>query len=53
MVEYLSIERTVGFVGNLVAAQPEVLDIINLDEAVRGFAESTGVKEKIVRDETK
>lgn len=51
MVEIPAIERTVGFVGNLAAAQPEVLDIIDLDEAVRGFATSTGVKEKIVRDE--
>jgi hypothetical protein len=42
------IERLVGFVGNLAAAKPEVLDTINFDETVDEYADMLGVSPKIL-----
>jgi hypothetical protein len=41
------IERHVGFVGNLLAAFPEVGDNLDVDQAVREHAERTGVPDRL------
>ena len=43
-----AIERLAGFVGNLAAAKPEVLDKLNADQSVDEYAEMLGVPPKIV-----
>ncbi len=43
------IERLVAFVGNLAAAKPEVLDNLDIDEAVREYADLIGVTQKLDR----
>lgn len=49
MVEVTSLEKTVGFVGNLVAVYPEARDIIDIDEAVRLQAIRNGTPESVMR----
>jgi hypothetical protein len=43
-----AIERLAGFVGNLSAAKPEVLDKFDADQAVDHYAEMLGVPPKVV-----
>jgi len=43
-----AIERLAGFVGNLAAAKPEVLDKFDADQSVDEYAEMLGVPPKIV-----
>ena len=43
------IERTVGFVGNLAAAKPEVLDKLDTDELVDEYASRAGTSPKLIR----
>ena len=45
-----SLERTMGFTGNLVAVFPEVGDNIDADEAVRQYADIVGTSPDIIRD---
>lgn len=45
-----ALERTMGFVGNLVAVFPEVTDNINPDEATRQYAEILGNSPDLLRD---
>ncbi|NBC11671.1 MAG: hypothetical protein GVY24_08095 [Planctomycetes bacterium] len=45
------VERLYGFLGNLSAADQEVLDITDNDEAVRQYADMLGVPGSILRDE--
>jgi hypothetical protein len=47
------IERLYGFLGNLSAADQEVLDLTDNDEAVREYADMLGVPATIMRDEAK
>jgi len=42
------IERLAGFVGNMAAAKPEVLDNIDFDEAIEEYADMLGVSPKII-----
>jgi hypothetical protein len=49
MVGLGPIERTVGFVGNLAAVNPESLDKLNVDEAIDEYAERGGCPPKIIR----
>lgn len=42
-------ERFIGFLGNVAAAKPEVLDRINEDELVDEYGDSMGVSTKIIR----
>jgi hypothetical protein len=49
MVGLGPIERTVGFVGNLAAVNPEALDKLNVDEAIDEYAERGGCPPKIIR----
>lgn len=51
MVEVTALEKTVGFVGNLVGIYPEARDIINIDEAVRLQAIRNGTPESIMRSQ--
>ena len=46
-----SMERTLGFAGNMVAVFPEVTDNINSDEALRQYGDILGVSPDIMRDE--
>ena len=43
-----AIERLAGFVGNMAAAKPEVLDKFDADQSVDEYAEMLGVPPKIV-----
>lgn len=43
-----AIERLAGFVGNIAAAKPEVLDKFDADQSVDEYAEMLGVPPKIV-----
>lgn len=45
------IDKTLAFVGNVSGLNPEVLDIIDFDEATRQTAEIMGAPEKIIRSE--
>jgi len=49
-VSAASIERVMGFSGNLVAVFPEITDVIDADEAVRDYADTLGTPAKLVRD---
>lgn len=44
-----TIERTVGFAGSLAQIKPEVLDLIDGDEALREFADQVGPPPKTLR----
>ena len=44
------IERLVGFLGNLAAAQPQVLDTVNWDKLVDTYAERLGVPADILAE---
>jgi len=46
-----SIERTLGFVGNLAAANPEVLDKIDFDQAVDEYSSVLGTPSSIIRSD--
>jgi len=45
-----ALERTMGFVGNMVAVFPESADNINADEAVRQYAEVLGNSPDLMND---
>jgi hypothetical protein len=45
-----ALERTMGFVGNMVAVFPEAADNINADEAVRQYAEVLGNSPDLMND---
>lgn len=47
--ELLGIQRTAEFALGVVPAQPEVLDILDLDDMIRRVADLTGAPEQIVR----
>lgn len=47
-VAVTSVERFVGFVGNLAGARPDVLDKVDLDQVVDEYGLMTGVPPKIV-----
>ncbi len=44
-----AIERLAAFVGNLAAAKPEVLDVIDFDQAVQEYANALGVPPSLIR----
>lgn len=48
MVGVTAIEQTAGFIGNLAAVKPDVLDKLDADEAVEQYAEMVGVPAKII-----
>ena len=50
-VSITGIEQIAGFVGNLAAAQPEVLDKLNTDEAVDTYADAIGVPTDVIRSD--
>lgn len=49
-VSSASIERVMSFSGNLAAVFPDIIDIIDADEALRQYAESLGNDPAIIRD---
>ena len=51
MVEMPSIEKVMGFAGSMAAINPEILDNINFDQALRRSAEVYGAPEIILRSE--
>ncbi len=46
-----AIERVCGFVGNLAAANPQVLDKLDMDQAVDEFADAYGAPPRIIRSD--
>ena len=50
-VATVGIERTISFVGNLAAVNPEVLDKIDFDQTVDEYAMMTGVPPTIIRSD--
>lgn len=48
MVGVSSMQQFVGFVGNLAAGNPAVLDKVDFDAAIDKYAESTGVAQSMV-----
>lgn len=51
MVEMPSIEKVMGFAGSMAAINPEIIDNINFDQALRRSAEVYGAPEIILRSE--
>lgn len=51
MINVTSLQQTMAFVGNLVAAAPDALDKIDTDEAVELYADAVGVSPKLLRSE--
>ena len=51
MVGVTAIEQIAGFVGNLAAANPAVLDKLDFDQAVDEYAEMVGVPPAIIRSD--
>lgn len=51
MVEMPSIEKVMGFAGSMAAINPEIIDNINFDEALRRSADIYGAPEQILRSE--
>lgn len=49
--EVQGIVQTVQFLGGLVGIAPDVIDIIDVDEAVRHVGEISGLPQKLLRDE--
>lgn len=49
MVGIGQIERTAGFVGNLIAAFPEAGDKLDVDEMIDEYADRAGAPQKIIR----
>lgn len=49
MVATASTERFMGFVGNLAAAKPDVLDKVDLDQAVDEYGDMMGVPPRLIR----
>jgi hypothetical protein len=47
------IERTVGFVGNVAGAVPEVLDKLDTDELIDEYASRAGVPPSVIRSKKK
>ena len=45
-----SMERTVAFAGNLAGISPDILDNLDLDEAVREYADILGGSPKLLRE---
>ena len=46
----VAIERLLGTTGNMMAADPEVMDNIDLDETVREYGDLVGVPHRVFRD---
>jgi len=51
MVGLGQIERTVGFIGNLAAVNPEALDKLDVDEAIDEYASRAGTPPKLIRSD--
>ena len=47
-----AIERTLSLAGNLAGISPDVMDNLNLDDAIRKHASLTGTPESVLRDES-
>lgn len=50
-VSTTAVERLVGFVGNIAAAKPDVLDKLDEDQAVDEYADMLGVPPSLVRSD--
>ncbi|WP_259556281.1 portal protein [Vibrio harveyi] len=46
-----SIERTLGFIGNLAGMDPSVMDKVNLDRTIDIYTDITGTTPEILNDE--
>lgn len=51
LVGVAGLERFIGFVGNMAAAYPQVLDKINADNVVDEYGDRMGVASKIIEDD--
>ncbi len=51
MVGTTAIQQVLGFVGNIGAADPSAYDNVDFDQAIRIYAEMTGIPPKIIRSE--
>lgn len=49
MVGLGQIERSVGFIGNLAAVNPEALDKLDVDETIDEYAQRAGTPPKLIR----
>ena len=49
MVGTTAIEQTIGFIGNLAGANPDVLDNVDFDEVASEYADMMGVPARIMR----
>lgn len=49
LVSRSTVQQTVGFVASLAEVNPDILDVINFDEAAEEYAELTGTPPKIIR----
>jgi hypothetical protein len=48
-----TIERFLGFMGNIAAINPEALDLLDIDETVQSYADQSGAPLKLVRSKDK
>ena len=51
MMGLKSVEQLVSFAGSLAAVSPEVMDVIDMDTAVREYGDMVGSPQKILRGE--
>lgn len=51
MLGISAVDRFMGFVGNLSAAAPDIIDSVNMDAAAREYGGMLGVSPKILRSE--
>lgn len=50
MVGLSNLERFTGYVGNIAGVAQEVMDGVDLDEAIENYADMTGINPRIMRD---
>lgn len=49
LAQTVAVERLAGFVGNIAAAKPEVLDVVDFDQMVQSYAEMLGIQPGLIR----
>jgi hypothetical protein len=53
MIGLTGIERVAGFVGNMAAVNPDIVDKFDFDQAVDEYAETVGINPGLVRSDDK
>lgn len=51
MVASTTIQQSLGFIGNIAALFPEVLDVVDIDKTAREYMQANGMPESCIRSE--